>query len=73
MPQRYGRFRETTERRGRFYAMPAQRRDELIVRLRGRGMSLKAIANRVGMSESGVSRALDRIADGGFGQGMTRA
>jgi hypothetical protein len=73
MPDRFGRFAQTPDRPGRFYAIPAQRRDELIVRLRRRGMTYAKIGKHVGMSESGVKRALDRIADGGFGQGATRA
>jgi hypothetical protein len=72
MPERYGRFRETPVRHGRYYDMPAQMRDALIVRLRRRGMTYAKIGRHVGMSESGVKRALDRIADGGFGEGMTR-
>lgn len=39
-------------------------RDMLIVTLRQRGMALKDIGARVGMSESGVCRALERIRSG---------
>jgi DNA-directed RNA polymerase specialized sigma24 family protein len=55
---------------GRFYTLPPQVRDEMIVQLRGRGLTYAAIARRVGMDESGVRRALQRIRDGGFGQGQ---
>jgi DNA-binding NarL/FixJ family response regulator len=61
------------ERRGRFYAIPPVERDRMIMRLRRAGWTYKRIGVRVGMSESGVKRALDRIAMGGFGEGMTRS
>jgi DNA-binding NarL/FixJ family response regulator len=57
----------------RLYAIPAVERDRMILALRRRGWTLKRIGQRLGMSESGVKRALDRIRDGGFGEGMTRA
>ena len=60
------------ERPGRYYTLPAHERDTLIVQLRNRGLTYRAIGKRVGMSESGVRRACDRIRMGGFGQGMTR-
>jgi lambda repressor-like predicted transcriptional regulator len=50
--------------------MNAPERDRVIWELRRRGWPLKKIGRKVGMSESGVKRALDRIADGGFGMGM---
>jgi AraC-like DNA-binding protein len=56
--------------RGRWYDMNAPDRDRMIVALRRRGWTLKRIGREVHMSESGVKRALDRIADGGFGLGM---
>jgi DNA-directed RNA polymerase specialized sigma subunit len=62
-----------TDRPGRFYAIPAPERDRMILQLRRAGWTLKRIGRRVGMSESGVKRSLDRIAMGGFGEGMTRA
>jgi hypothetical protein len=61
-----------TDRPGRFYTIPAPDRDLMIVELRRRGWTHQRIAKRVGMSESGVRRALERIRGGGFGQGMTR-
>lgn len=61
------------DRPGRFYAIPPLQRDRMIVQLRRAGWTYKRIGKRVGMSESGVKRACDRIADGGFGEGMTRA
>lgn len=54
----------------RWYEIPTQVRDQMIVQLRRRGWTYKNIGKRVGMSESGVKRALDRIAGGGYGQGM---
>jgi lambda repressor-like predicted transcriptional regulator len=39
-------------------------KDRMIVDLRRRGLPLHRIAKRVGMSTSGVKRALDRIAEG---------
>jgi hypothetical protein len=44
----------------------------MILRLRRAGWTYERIGARVGMSESGVRRALERIRDGGFGEGMTR-
>jgi hypothetical protein len=40
-------------------------RDATIAELRNQGYRLKDIGRRVGMTTSGVSRALDRIGDGG--------
>jgi hypothetical protein len=60
-------------RTGRFYAIPAPVRDRMIIDLRRRGWTYKRIGRHVGMSESGVKRALDRIRMGGFGEGMTRS
>jgi hypothetical protein len=60
------------EQSGRYYAINAPDRDRMIVALRQRGWTHKRIGNRVGMSESGVARALQRIREGGFGGGMTR-
>lgn len=60
------------DRPGRRYAIPAPRRDQLIMQLRRRGWTYERIGKRVGMTESGVRRALERIAAGGFGEGMTR-
>jgi hypothetical protein len=57
---------------GRWYALPPIRRDEMIVKLRRAGWTHARIGRRVGMSESGVRRALERIRGGGFGEGMTR-
>jgi DNA-binding NarL/FixJ family response regulator len=61
-----------TDQPGRWYAIPPQQRDQLILQLRRRGWPHKRIGQRVGMTESGVRRALERIARGGFGEGMTR-
>jgi hypothetical protein len=61
-----------TDRPGRWYALPPTVRDTEIVTLRRRGWTYARIGGEVGMSESGVRRALERIRDGGFGQGMTR-
>ena len=58
---------------GRWYTIPAHERDRMILQLRRAGWTHKRIGQRVGMTESGVKRALDRIRDGGFGEGMTRA
>jgi hypothetical protein len=57
----------------RLYSIPPQRRDQMIVQLRRRGWTNAKIGKAVGMTESGVRRALQRIATGGFGEGMTRA
>jgi hypothetical protein len=57
----------------RLYPMPPQVRDQMIVQLRRRGWTNAKIGKAVGMTESGVRRALSRIAQGGFGEGMTRA
>jgi hypothetical protein len=48
----------------RLYSLSAADRDRLIVALRKRGWSLARIAARVGMSRSGVGRALERIERG---------
>ncbi|MGA7050503.1 MAG: helix-turn-helix domain-containing protein [Mycobacterium sp.] len=61
------------DRPGRFYAIPPQERDKLIVALRRQGWTHARIGKRVGMSQSGVARALERIAAGGFGEGATRS
>ncbi len=58
------------EQPGRFYVLSAPERDRQIVQLRNRGWTYRRIGRQVGMSESGVKRACDRIRDGGFGQGM---
>ena len=44
--------------------LTAQQTDDLIVTMRRAGYTLTAIAQRVGMSPSGVHRALARISDG---------
>ena len=62
-----------SDRPGRFYTLPAHVRDERILKLRKLGWTYKRIGAAVGMDESGVRRALQRIKDGGFGQGMTRS
>ena len=61
-----------TDRPGRWYPMPPVERDRMILRLRRAGWSYKRIGQRVGMSESGVSRAVQRIRDGRFGEGNSR-
>src|ERR1700733_1697018 len=53
---------------GRYYGINATDRDRMIVQLRRAGWTYKRIGKRVGMSESGVLRAVQRIRDGGFGQ-----
>lgn len=58
------------DRKGRFYAIPAQERDREIVELKRRGWSNVKIARAVGMTESGVRHACQRIREGGFGQGQ---
>jgi hypothetical protein len=62
-----------TDQPGRFYSIPAPERDRMIVDLRRRGWTNARIGKAVGMSESGVRRALERIRMGGFGHGATRA
>jgi hypothetical protein len=62
-----------TDRPGRYYPIPPQQRDQMIVALRRRGWTHQRIGQQVGMTESGVRRALDRIRMGGYGQGATRA
>jgi len=61
-----------TDRPGRWYTMPPQKRDAMIVALKRRGWTHKRSGAVVGMTESGVGLALQRIRQGGFGQGMTR-
>jgi hypothetical protein len=46
-------------------------RDALIVELRRRGFTYRAIARRVGMSPGGVLRALRRIGEGRSGAGRS--
>lgn len=58
---------------GRWYSIPAVERDRLIIQLRRRGWIYARIGKAVGMDESGVRRALQRIRTGGFGEGQTRA
>lgn len=57
---------------GRYYALPPHVRDERILQLRRMGWTYARIGKTVGMDGSGVRRAIERIRDGGFGQGMTR-
>lgn len=64
---------EMTDRPGRFYEMPAAERDHWIVVLKRRGWSNARIGKSVGLTESGVRRAVQRIREGGFGQGATRS
>jgi hypothetical protein len=61
------------DQRGRYYDIPAPERDRMILQLRRRGWTHARIGKVVGMSESGVRRALERIRMGGFGQGATRS
>lgn len=58
---------------GRYYAMPSQVRDKTIVELKRKGWTNARIGKQVGMSESGVRRAVDRIRAGGYGDGISRA
>jgi DNA-directed RNA polymerase specialized sigma24 family protein len=58
------------DRPGRFYTLPAPERDRQIVQLRQRGWTYAKIGKRVGMTESGVRRSIERIREGGFGQGQ---
>jgi DNA-binding CsgD family transcriptional regulator len=46
-------------------------RDELILKLRRRGYTYRAIARQVGMSPGGVLRALRRIGEGRPGGGRS--
>jgi hypothetical protein len=52
------------DRPGRFYAMPAHVRDKKIIQLRRQGWTYKRIGRAVGLSPSGVKRAVDRIREG---------
>lgn len=63
----------SVHRADRLYAIPAQERDRLIIQLRRAGWTYKRIGKRVGMSESGVARAVQRIREGRFGEGMMRS
>lgn len=65
-------YRGQMERAGRYYELPTHERDRIIVQLRQRGVTLKRIGQQVGMSESGVKRAIDRIRLYGPGGGSTR-
>ena len=58
---------------GRYYDIPPHVRDERIVKLRRLGWTYARIGEDVGMDESGVRRAIQRIRDGGFGEGISRA
>jgi transcriptional regulator of acetoin/glycerol metabolism len=51
----------------RLYSLSAAERDRLIVALKAKKWSLSKIAARVGMSRSGVCRALERIERGAPG------
>ena len=51
----------------RMYKLAANRRDSLILELYAKGWSFRQIARRVGMSASGVCRALERIDRGAPG------
>jgi DNA-directed RNA polymerase specialized sigma subunit len=57
-------------RKGRFYTLTAPERDRQIVQLRQRDWTYTKIGKAVGMTESGVRRSIERIRQGGFGQGM---
>lgn len=59
-----------SDRPARFYEIPAMERDRMILELRRRRWTHARIGRAVGMTESGVRRALRRIADGGFGEAM---
>jgi lambda repressor-like predicted transcriptional regulator len=48
----------------RLYDLPTEERDRIIADLRAKGWTLQQIGHRVGMSRSGVSRALDRLENG---------
>jgi hypothetical protein len=48
----------------RYYDLPAAERDKLIMELRLRGWSYRAIGKRVGMSANGVMHSLRRMAEG---------
>jgi DNA-directed RNA polymerase specialized sigma24 family protein len=48
----------------RYYELPAPERDKLILELRLRGWSYRAIGKRVGMSANGVMHSLRRMAEG---------
>ena len=61
------------EHPGRWYSLPPQERDRLILQMRRSGFTYRQIGKRVGMSESGVARAVQRIRLGGFGEGATRS
>jgi lambda repressor-like predicted transcriptional regulator len=54
--------------RERLYKLSAVQRDRLIVELRAKGWTLRAIGQRVGMDHSGVRRSLERIERGGQGR-----
>jgi transcriptional regulator len=56
-------------RTGYYYDdMVAPKRDALIVRLRRKGWSQAKIARRLGHTQQGVSKALQRIAEGRLGR-----
>ena len=64
-----GPVRSDERPRGRDYwsGMTAAQRDEVIVRMRRKGYTLRKIATALKMSTSGVSDALQRIAEGRSG------
>jgi DNA-directed RNA polymerase specialized sigma24 family protein len=52
----------------RYYDLPAHERDKLIMELRLRGWSYRAIGKRVGMSANGVMHSLRRMNEGREGR-----
>jgi DNA-binding MarR family transcriptional regulator len=53
--------------RGYYSGLTGPQRDEMIVKLRRQKKTLRQIAATLGMSTSGVSDAIHRIAEGGSG------
>lgn len=51
----------------RLYSMAASERDKRIIELYEQGQSMRQIARAVGMSASGVCRALERVQRGAPG------
>jgi len=52
----------------RDYELPAHERDKMIMELRLRGWSYRAIGKRVGMSANGVMHSLRRMSEGKEGR-----